>query len=380
MASSSSPRPSCEKVGSSARNAVTWVSANTKTRSKNSSSGETLASRGSARIRRPRGRSSSRVALISPIACQSRKIAISSTGARSGTRCSWRGSPRCSRPIGSSSSGQARRRAAGRRGQDGDRAPVAGQPARVRAEQHDVGGDRGRQHVLVVLVGVAGLLGAGHDQRGRAVELGARAGLVLLGGGLELRLGVLAEHAEAPRVGDVVVRRPAGELEQLEQDGGRDGVGTERLVRAAGADELVDHPGDARRRTASSAFASPWFWTPWPAPSTTISSPCGRALGGLLRPFHRGREVLVAGEQDGRDVGQRRRALRGRHVDRRPVQALERDPVAGRGLAVVRVEVLLAELGRGVLERLLAALAAAPRRRPTARARRRTACWRAGPG
>ena len=66
MASISSPRPSCEKVGSSARNAVTWVSANTKTRSKNSSSGETLASRGSARIRRPRGRSSSRVALIVP--------------------------------------------------------------------------------------------------------------------------------------------------------------------------------------------------------------------------------------------------------------------------------------------------------------------------
>src|SRR5829696_6635059 len=51
-ASTTSPRPSWANVGSSARNDVTWVSAKTKTRSKNSSSGDTVASRGSARTSR----------------------------------------------------------------------------------------------------------------------------------------------------------------------------------------------------------------------------------------------------------------------------------------------------------------------------------------
>src|SRR3954466_12820683 len=85
--------------------------------------------------------------------------------------------------------GQPRRRAARGRLEHGHGAPVAREAARVRAEQHDVGRHRGREHVLVVLRGVAGLLGRRDDQRGRAVELGRRARLGLLGGVLERRLG-----------------------------------------------------------------------------------------------------------------------------------------------------------------------------------------------
>src|SRR3954454_4222934 len=65
------------------------------------------------------------------------------------------------------------RGAAGRGLHHRDRAPVAGEPARVCAQQHDVGRDRGREHVLVVLLAVAGLLGARGDQRRGAVELAA---------------------------------------------------------------------------------------------------------------------------------------------------------------------------------------------------------------
>ena len=194
------------------------------------------------------------------------------------------------------------------------------------------------------------------------ISVGARSslppepGLCVLGGGLERLARGGADHPEAPRVGQVMVRRPARELEQLEQDIVGHGVRAERLVRAAGADELVDHPRDAtRRRTASSAFASPWFWTPWPAPSTTISLPWGARLAVSWAHSIGVERSLVAGEQHGRDVRElgRRLAAAGTS-DRRPVQALQRDPVAGRGRAVVRVEIRLAELRGGRLERRLA--------------------------
>src|SRR5205823_2921311 len=60
---------------------------------------------------------------------------------------------------------------AGGRVEHRQRAPVAGQPARVRTEQHDVRRDRRREQVLAVLSGVAGLLGAGDDERGGAGEV-----------------------------------------------------------------------------------------------------------------------------------------------------------------------------------------------------------------
>src|SRR4051794_35504950 len=55
--------------------------------------------------------------------------------------------------------------------QDRGGAPVAGQSARVRGEQDDVGGDGGGVQILLVLHGVAARLSdAGGDERGRAVE------------------------------------------------------------------------------------------------------------------------------------------------------------------------------------------------------------------
>src|SRR3954469_2922656 len=170
--------------------------------------------------------------------------------------------------------GHGERRAAGLGLHDRHGAPVAGEPARVCGEQHDVGGHGGGEHVLVVLRSIAGLLDGRGDQRRRAIELGAAARLGVLGHLLECLARDGAQHAEAPRVGEVVIGRPAGELEQLEQDVVGDGVRAERLVRAAGADQVVGraHPGDATsRRTASSAFGSPWSWTSWPAPLTIIS-------------------------------------------------------------------------------------------------------------
>ena len=103
-------------------------------------------------------------------------------------------------------------------------------------------------------------------------------------------------------------------------------------------------PRDARRRTASSAFgvalvldavagaldddqlaaAARARRSPAPTPAGS-RGPCRRRAGRSGRPAARAGPCAVG------------------HVDGRPVQALERDPVAGRGLAVVRVEVLLAE-------------------------------------
>src|SRR4051794_39054122 len=65
--------------------------------------------------------------------------------------------------------GNRERRAAGAGLHHRHRAPVAGEPARVRAEQHDVGGHGGGEHVLVVLRLIAGLLDGRGDQRRRAV-------------------------------------------------------------------------------------------------------------------------------------------------------------------------------------------------------------------
>jgi hypothetical protein len=113
----------------------------------------------------------------------------------------------------------------------------------VRGEQDDVGGDGARRVVLLVLNWVAGLDHGRDDERRRAVEL--RRGL-LAGGLLEARERLRAEHPEAPRVGEIVVRRPAGQLEQLVQGLARNRLGSVDLVSPPRADRLLDfHPGEA---------------------------------------------------------------------------------------------------------------------------------------
>ena len=95
--------------------------------------------------------------------------------------------------------------------------------------------------VLLVLDRVAALDHRSHHERRCTVEL--RRGLLACGL-LELREGLGAEHAEAPRVREVVVRGPAGELEQLLEGLAVERRAAVRLVGPAGADRFVDlHPG-----------------------------------------------------------------------------------------------------------------------------------------
>ena len=74
-----------------------------------------------------------------------------------------------------------------------------------------------------------------------ATSVGARSSLAAASGpaaALEPRERLRAEHAEAPRVGEVVVRRPARELEQLVERRAIDRRGRVGLDRSAGADQL----------------------------------------------------------------------------------------------------------------------------------------------
>ena len=145
---------------------------------------------------------------------QARKSVDCSTGGRSGGSFSWRGRPRCRRPTKRSLVGQPDRGAALGRAQQAGGAPVAGEAAGVGAEQDDVGGDGGRVQVLLVLDRVVAEH-AGDDDQGRgAVELRRPLGPGRLLQPLQ-RLG--ADDAEAPGRGQVVVRRPAGQLEQPER-------------------------------------------------------------------------------------------------------------------------------------------------------------------
>ena len=111
------------------------------------------------------------------------------------------------------------------------------------AEQHDVGGDGGGGGVLLVLHVLTALRGAGDDERGRPVELGRRLGPRRL---LEAAQGLGAQDPEAPRIGEVMVRGPPRQLEQLVEHLALHGRRVIRLDRAAGADGLLDlHGGKA---------------------------------------------------------------------------------------------------------------------------------------
>src|SRR4249920_2035450 len=190
--------------------------------------------------------------------------------------------------------GQADRAAAAAGAQQTGGAPVAGEAAGVGAEQDDVGGDRGRVQVLLVLDRV-GAERAGDDDEGRgAVELGRALGA---GGLLEAGEGPRPEHAEAPRRGQVVVGGPAGEVEQLEQLRPLQRLGPERLVRAARPDRGLDLHGDyqPKRRPSSRGAAAARAVTARPIPiavhgeapepCVAVSSPLGdSASGGAVSP------------------------------------------------------------------------------------------------
>ena len=114
-------------------------------------------------------------------------------------------------------------------------------------EQDDVAGGRGGVAVLLVLDRVAVLDRRGGDERRRAVELRGR---LRAGRRLEPRERLRPEHAEPPRVGQVVVRRPARELEQGVQ---RRPVDRAPGRRPCGCGGSGSARGGPRRLTVSSA-------------------------------------------------------------------------------------------------------------------------------
>jgi len=99
--------------------------------------------------------------------------------------------------------------------------------------------------ILLVLHLVARQSGGGDDERRRAPELGR---FLRAGEGFEARDRGRPEYVEAPGLGQVVVRRPAREVEQLPQGRVVDRIGTVLFVRAAAPDCVLDvHLSDGTR-------------------------------------------------------------------------------------------------------------------------------------
>src|SRR5262245_41702383 len=123
------------------------------------------------------------------------------------------------------------------------RAPVARETSPVRGEHDDVRGACGRVEVLLVLGLVAGQRAGDDDKRRSALELGRR---LRARGLLQALQGVWPEHPESPGIGEVVVRRPARQVEDLLELLPIDRRGPVRLMGPPGADRLLDvHRGQA---------------------------------------------------------------------------------------------------------------------------------------
>ena len=210
---------------------------------------------------------------------QSRYATTCRRGARSGAGFSWTGAPRWIRPTKRSLVAEPDRRAPVVGAQHPRGAPVAGQPARVGGEQDDVGGAGGRVQVLLVLDRVAAEHARADDQGRRAVELRRRLGP---GGLLQALERPRPEHPKAPRVGQVVVRRPARELEQLVE---RPRVGTGsgrkalwvRRVRIAVSTSIADNLVSGRRGAAQQTPAAA-------ITSSEAAAARARAMPGATKP------------------------------------------------------------------------------------------------
>src|SRR6266542_1110848 len=191
--------------------------------------------------------------------------------------------------------------------------PVGGEAALGRREEDEHDRRSGRADILFVLDQIAGQRGCGEDEGRRAVELRRLRGAGTL---LEARECLPAEHTESPRLRQMMIRREARDVEQLDQCLSWNGLGPERLVRPPRRRELGkaharraetwssaparrsscenEHPSSAVARAACSAASSipsaattastceATIW--WPSPSTssiTIRHPTSSRCGGV---------------------------------------------------------------------------------------------------
>ena len=116
-------------------------------------------------------------------------------------------------------------------------APVSRETSAVSGQEHGVDGAGCGAQILLVLDRILGAESGRDDERRGAIELGCRFGArCLLQPGKRAR----AQNPESPRVRQVMIRRPACHLEQLVQQLGWDRLCDERLVRAPGANCLLD--------------------------------------------------------------------------------------------------------------------------------------------
>src|SRR5581483_8364897 len=140
--------------------------------------------------------------------------------------------------------------AAAPRAEDSGRSPVRGETPLGGAEQDEHRGGGGGTDVLLVLHEVAREQGGEDDERRRAVEF-RRLGRARRFLQTVERRG--AEHAEAPRLRQVMVRGKTCEREQLQQRPARDRLGAERLVRPSRCRQL----GEAHARPAPTCSSTP---------------------------------------------------------------------------------------------------------------------------
>src|SRR2546429_1568697 len=135
-------------------------------------------------------------------------------------------------------------------------APVRREAALGRCEQHEHDRGGSRTHVLLVLHELAGESRGPDDERGCAVELRSLDGACAL---LEQPKAVGPEHAEAPRLREVVVRREAREVEKLQQRLAWNGLRAEGLVRPPACSEV----GEAHARRAETCTSAPPRSSSW---------------------------------------------------------------------------------------------------------------------
>src|SRR5260221_3618929 len=169
-------------------------------------------------------------------------------------------------------------------------APVAGEAAGMGGEQDDVGGDGGGVQVLLVGDRVAAERGRDDDHGRRAVELdrALRAGRLL-----QPRQRLRPDDAEAPGDGEVVVGRPARQLEQLLQLLARQRLRSEGLVGATGAYRRLDV------HTHSFALRSPRKESDTDACSLRAQASVSAARGVLqaVAPAHPGAAAAKGGDE-----------------------------------------------------------------------------------